>query len=74
MLQSNIFIDYAALTIRRDPIFGMYTIITAKNNAAYLFLYILVISGHRRSLISFDIRHPSSSFNVLLVNSGHASK
>ena len=50
MLLSNIFIDYAALTPHRDPIFGMYTLITARNNVKYSFLYFLVIRGHRRSL------------------------
>ena len=50
MLQSNIFIDYAALKPCRDPIFGMYTLITARNNAKYKFLYFFVIRGHRRSL------------------------
>ena len=50
MLQSNIFIDYTALKPRRDPIYGMYTLITARNNAKYSHLYFLVIWGHRRSL------------------------
>ena len=33
MLQGNIFIDYEALKPCRDSIFGMYTLITDKNNA-----------------------------------------
>ena len=37
MLQNNIFIDYAAMTPCRDPIFGMYTLITTRNDAKYSF-------------------------------------
>ena len=48
--EMSYFIDYAALTIHRDPIFGMYILITARNNAKYSFLYFFVIRGHRRSL------------------------
>ena len=50
ILKSNIFVDYAAQKPHRDPIFGMYTIITARNNARYSLLYFLVIRDHRRSL------------------------
>ena len=39
MLQSNIFIDYAALTPHRDPIYGMYTLPTARNNSKYIYIY-----------------------------------
>ena len=46
MFLYNIFYDYALLKTPRDPIFGMYTQMTARNDIRNILLHSMLIRGH----------------------------
>ena len=39
-------LDYATLTAPRDPIFGIYTHMSARKYVSYIHLNLMVIGGH----------------------------
>ena len=49
MFLYNIFYDYALLKTPRDPIFGMYTQMTARNDIRNILLHSMLIRDHQRS-------------------------